>query len=208
MSRMSLGCFFFVSYIVKASPVLAFDQEEWRNDGERHAYSHAIIGPAYVAGVVGRITLLKRGNEVCGIQFDGFSRDRDKKPSSVFRSGEETFHAQYDQWVYGDGKPGIEHFRLLSKASIGIGRFILPSASRAWIDCGDIKKVRWQYPVYVATYSGSDRTDSVLIAPTAWIHFEDVDLGDPSLVWYGYDDTRAVLYISIKDLPGDRVGRE
>lgn len=62
-------------------------------------------------------------------------------------------------------------------------------------------KVWWKYPTALFFET---RGEQLELAPTAWRTFEDVDLQDKKLKWYGIGKNyiRHMITIPITDLPG------
>jgi len=191
-----IGSFtFFCNHIVLASNL-----EKWISDGEQHAKTHAIISFGYISVPLNNFVLLKSQVGICAIKFRSYIRDHDATPGSMFHSGSETFHAEYDWFYQTIGHNRFNKNSLISgqgkvkrSATIGIGRLILPSTS-ARITCGDIK-IGWNYPTYLPMYSGNNRNNSISVAPTGWSEINKVKIDDNRLSWYSYLDSRDTIYI-------------
>lgn len=205
--RIKDGIMFFLFFVlgISTGSSYAFDPEEDRKLGEDHATSNAIIKYGMVAAPLLTVTLLRKGSNVCAVRFTSYSRDNDMESGNVFHSGEESFHAEYDEYsLIREGliqNKYIGHRKLDRGESIGIGRFIFPTLRTAAVSCGEIKNIHWFYPVYIRLYVGKDKNDRVSIAPTGWTKFEDVDLSNQDIIWYEYGDTKFVKVIPVIDLP-------
>jgi len=178
--------------------------EKWRSEGERHAVDEAIVTFGHASPPRGRILLVRDAGAMCAIRFNNFSRAHDAKPGDMFNSGDESFSAEYDWYALdaktaeaiGSGKATVKRGRIL-----GIGRMVLPSNSAA-LQCGSIRGLGWNYPMYVSMYTGNKpSTSSAELAPTGWADIKHVNLHDPKLRWYAYDEERHALVIPFRDLP-------
>jgi len=178
--------------------------EQSRSEGERHAQSQAIVNFGYAAPTKGRLILVRDKGAVCAVRFNAFTRGHDAKPGNAFNSGDESFSAEYE-WYGVDGKTGAStssgKANVKRSATLGIGRLVLPSTSAA-LKCGSIQGLSWNYPMYVSMFSGqkpqASRTE---VAPTGWTDIKQLNLHDPRLRWYGYDEKRPVLLLPLADLP-------
>jgi hypothetical protein len=63
----------------------------------------------------------------------------------------------------------------------------------------------WTYPNHVAFYSGGQAQDEgIELAPTKWQEISEVNIQDPHLNWYRYDEKRERILIPRAHLPGAR----
>lgn len=183
--------------------------DEWIEKAEELSETHAIVNFGYVGTPLGKILLVKNGNDICALRIVGFHRKKNStQKQTLFYSGGDEYHVEYEWYYPIDGVAGFDsqkkmysgHGHLYRKPTYGIGRFVLPSLHAPIFECGEITGIAWHYPAYVPMYSGSNRNNSILLAPTGWEKISEVNMNDDKLVWYGYDDSRDTIYIPISDL--------
>src|SRR6267378_3870712 len=165
--------------------------EEWQADGEKHAQSHAIVSFGYVAAPINNVLLIRAQSGQCALRFTSFSRGHDAKPGSVFNSGDETFGAEFE-WAFVSDNGATRSGRGKCHAApvVGVGRVVIPSTS-ARIDCGSIKGLSWNYPIYVSMFTGSQPRDTGLrFAPTGCVELGRTTMTGTHLNWYGYTEAR------------------
>jgi hypothetical protein len=156
---------------------------------------------------LGRFLLVRKDKAVCALRFTKARRGHDIKPTTVFHSGEENFFAEYDWYFQGDGSGNFArrgvlsgHRRLHRKPLIGIGRLAFQTG-QVHVNCGTFRDLLWLYPTRVSFYGGSRRgDDGIEMAPTKWADIKEVDVHDPRLKWYRYEENRQSIYIPLEDL--------
>jgi hypothetical protein len=191
------------------SAAAASTVEDIRGDGEVHAESYAIVRFASVSPQLGRILLIKDSSgQLCAIRFSRFNRKHDAQPGDAFRSGAETFEADYDWFALADLE-GREvrtvesgHATVRRSETYGVGRLVLPSVS-ARMKCGAAEGLSWFYPLSVSMMLGAEQRDyGIQMAPTAWKGIHEVRLSDPRLRWYRFDATgQRALHVPLSELP-------
>ncbi len=67
-------------------------------------------------------------------------------------------------------------------------------------------RLDWEFPSWTGFVEvGSSRGGrKIEIAPTAWTDPSQIDLSDPHLKWYRYDEARDMTPIPLTELPGGR----
>jgi hypothetical protein len=165
---------------------------------ERHAQNEVFIAKSVVSVPIGRFLLIRRGDGICAVRFTKMYRGGDAHPPSIFSTGEESLYADYD-WYYShlvnadftsvDTRSG--HETASEKAPVGIGRFAF-----GW---GSLM-IEWSYPNIVAFKFPVNPPKDYELAPTKWQEIQEVNLNDPHLIWYAYDEKREAKYIPIDKL--------
>src|SRR5512139_286156 len=87
---------------------------------EKLARTHARIDWHQVGAPVGRFLLIRKGSSTCAVRFTEFHRGNNAKPPTLFSSGDESHHAEYDWYWQADGssdfrKPNVQsgHAKLI-----------------------------------------------------------------------------------------------
>src|SRR5262245_34155055 len=163
LSRLGIAAFLSVGICFGAD-----SPDKWRSEGEGHAIDEAIVTFGHLSPPRGRLLLVRNAAAACAIRFNQFSRAHDAKPSTIFNSGEESFSAEYDWYalnaktgeLMGSGTATVKRGALY-----GIGRMVLPSNSAA-LECGAIRGLSWNYPMYVSMYTDNKSNSGAQLAPT------------------------------------------
>ena len=156
---------------------------------------------------LGRFLLIRKDKRVCAVRFTKAQRGHDAKPATTFNSGEESFSAEYDWYFQEDGsgdftQPGVlsGHEQLAMKPLKGIGRLAFQTG-QIYVECGAFDKLFWRYPTWVTFYGKSSRGDyGIELAPTKWTEIQEVNVHDPRLKWYRYDENRESVDIPLDNL--------
>ncbi len=173
---------------------------------ERESRSYASVTYMNASAPLGRILLIRKGKDVCGVRFTEFHRGRDAKPPTIFHSGEETQYAEYDWYYQGDGsgdfkKPDVKagHEVLVKKPLVGVGRLAFQTGNIR-IRCGPFV-LGWIYPNHVAFSGGSQgRDEGIELSPTNWRDTSEVNLQDQRIRWYVYDEKRQDTLIPVEEI--------
>ncbi len=173
---------------------------------EKTALTHARIDWYQVAAPFGRFLLIRKGTNTCAIRFSEFHPGNNAKPPTLFCSGDESHHAEYDWYWQADGSGDFSksnvrsgHNKLIQRPLHGIGRFAFQTGT-VHVRCGPFRLL-WQYPMSVSFDAkggcGDGETD---LAPTRWQTLADISIKDSRLKWYKCDPHRRTLLISVDDL--------
>lgn len=152
---------------------------------------NAIVGFSWVDQPINKILLIKNGKHSCAIKYSSYSRLNDKRKSTVFRSGDETFFASADYMLMPNKR--IKHLELKKSPLYGIGKLAY-SPSNDSIRCGRAE-LFWSYPT--GTFLWSDDVDTRL-SPTSLQSFDEINFSDPDLEWFGYEEDRKIKIIKFK----------
>jgi hypothetical protein len=178
-----------------------------QNLNESHERVYATLTWDGAGAPLGRFLLIRKDKAVCAVRFTKVQRGHDAKPETTFNSGEESFSAEYDWYFQEDGsgdftQPGVlsGHEQLARKPLKGIGRLAFQTG-QIYVKCGTFDKLLWLYPTWVSFYGGSRRGDyGIELAPTKWTEIKEVNVHDPRLKWYRYDENRKPVDIPLDDL--------
>jgi hypothetical protein len=155
------------------------------------------IGKTAIVMPLGRILLVGKNSEYCAIKFTKYWTGR---------TGEDHF-AKYESYCQGD-KSGnfIKKNVILKRGELsfpkprGIGRFAFSLANRE-IECG-IARLLWSGQGAVHFYNKKQKQGDygIELAPTKWTDISHVDVFDPRLRWYKYDEKRRRENIPVDNL--------
>jgi hypothetical protein len=184
------------------------DEVERRYESlEQSTQKNATVTYMNASAPRGRILLIRNGKDTCAIRFTDFHRGHDEKTPTVFSSGEETLYAEYDWFYQGDGsgdltKSNVEvgHRKVKEGHMVGVGRFSFPTGTSA-IKCGPFS-LNWIYPNNVGFGLSNTKEDDVgnELAPTKWKEIQEVNLLEPRLKWYRFDEKRIRQIIPLDKL--------
>jgi hypothetical protein len=184
--------------IIWVQPALA--EKIPNNKGERFmppVPNDVHIGPNGVVISLGRIALIRRASEYCAVKFTNFWTGKT----------EEDRYAEYESYYQGDNTGSFSNrnvkFRkgkLSATKPRGIGRFAFTFGNRD-IRCGPIR-LWWGGGGSVHFFSSNQKQGDygIEIAPTIWTDISQVDVYDPRIKWYRYDEERPRLNIPIEKL--------
>jgi len=68
------------------------------------------------------------------------------------------------------------------------------------IECGSFTP-GWYYPTIVAFEEGAGVDCELELASTQWTELSQIDLGDPKLIWYRYNESQQDIFILLNELP-------
>jgi hypothetical protein len=177
-----------------------------RTPREKLALTHAKIDWHQVSAPFGRFLLIRKGSSTCAVRFTEFHRGNNSKPPTLFSSGDESHHAEYDWYWQADGsgdfrKQNVQsgHAKLIQKPLLGIGSFAFQTGI-VHVRCGPFKLL-WHYPVAVSfDVRGECSDERTELAPTVWKNIVDITGDDSRTRWYRCDETRESLLIPLDEL--------
>jgi hypothetical protein len=152
-----------------------------------------IIRPHLVSIPLGKILLVRKDSTYCAIK--------------LVRIG--LVNAEYVSYYQSD-KSGnfnkenveIKNGKLLAKEPVGIGRFAFAFGQKIDIECGPLE-LMWSGRRSIHFYSSSQderRYSDIELAPTPWGDISQVNVFDPRVKWYWYDEKRKTQVIPIDKL--------
>ncbi len=156
-----------------------------------------IIAPNAIIVPLNRILLIRKKSVYCGVKFTDFWAGKT----------EEDWFAKYESY-YQDDKTGdftnknVQFIKgeLASPKPRGIGRFAF-SLGKKEIQCGPIK-LYWsgKGSVYFYRLNQDEGDYGIELAPTIWTDISQVNVFDPRIKWYRYDEKRQRVNIPIDQL--------
>ncbi len=155
------------------------------------------IGTNAVSVPLGRIILIHKGSEYCAVKFNRFWTGKT----------EEDRYAEYESYLQGDGTGDFSNknvkFRkekLSFPKPRGIGRLAFSFGNKE-VRCGSIK-LFWSSKGWVYFFSSSQNQGDygIELAPTIWTDISQVNITDPRIKWYRYDEKRDDIVIPIDKL--------
>ena len=174
---------------------------------EQSANENATVTYMNASAPIGRLLLIRNGKDCCAVRFTEFHRGHDAKPSTIFNSGDETLYAEYDWYFQGDGsgdftKSNVKsgHEKLKRGPMVGIGRFSFQIGTTA-ISCGPFS-LSWIYPNNVGFHLSNTKEDDIgnELAPTKWKDLHEIDIREPRVRWYRFDEKRKDIIIPVDHL--------
>lgn len=194
-----------------ALPLLTFGAEPGKlektlEEIERNAYRDAIVTHGAAGAPIGHFLLIRKENNACAIRFTEYHRDPTSQAPSVFTSGGVSVYAEYDWYFQGDGSGDfskqnvkVGHAKLANKPLVGIGRMAFQTGTTL-VRCGPFK-LWWQGQRAVSFFPGTHPHDEgIELAPTKWRDVAEIDIRDPQIKWYRYDENREITYIPVDEL--------
>lgn len=183
--------------------ILAFGIGMADDVDESKLRTHALVTWYDVGAPLGRFLLIRKDSNLCAIKFTEYHKGNDAKPPTVFSSGEESLDAKYECFCQSERGGGFGDATLgevNKRASWGIGRLAF-GGGKTNVRCGPFK-LPWMYPARVSfNIEGTKLGDQgIELAPTRWSAIDEVNVRDPRLRWFRYDESRKVTYIPIGDL--------
>lgn len=196
---------------IEGQVVLAIDNGDivLPKDNEVYIAEVGIVMP------VGRILLVRRNSDYCVIKFTKFWLENTSEVGSLFVSSGSDKYAMYESHYQGD-KTGVfskknvqvKKEKLSAPKPRGIGRLAFSFSDRE-VKCGAIK-LEWFGKGGVHFYGeGQKQGDyGIELAPTKWTDISEVNVFDPRLKWYRYDENRKRINIPVEQLWEDKEKRK
>jgi len=176
----------------------------------RHDEAH--IGQTAIVMPLGYLLLVRQDAEYCAINFTKAWSENTSEVGSMFVASGSDEYAIYNSWYQGDKSGDFSNKNVefktgklsLSKPR-GIGRLAFSSGNKE-IKCGSIKLL-WSGNGSIHFYSkGQEQGDyGIELAPTPWTDITKVNVFDPRIKWYRYDENRKRINIPIDKLWEDTV---
>jgi len=172
---------------------LALAEQEYRQRAD-----DVSVGATGASVPVGRIMLIRKGVQYGAIKFTN---------AWIGRFGWE--RATYESYYQGDGTGDF------SKANVQVRNGRLSLSKEHWVGGGhhinfwrdvDIRcgplKLLWTYRTNVCFFSDSQEQGDygIELAPTKWTAISQVNVFDPRVKWYRYDEKRRAQFIPIDQL--------
>lgn len=188
-----IACLAIISICATTEKVIAFYYGDTGkpNCNEVHIGKTAIVMPS------GRILIVRHDTRYCAIKFTKFWTGNTK----------DDFYANYESYCQEDNSSDFSKNNvLLNKEKLsfptprGIGRFSFSLGNKE-INCGSIK-LFWSGDGAVHFYGLNQKQGDygIELAPTPWTDISQVNVSDPRVKWYRYDDGRRRENIPIDEL--------
>ncbi len=170
---------------------------EGLDEGIQEANRYAYIHGQGVGAPIGKLLLIRRNRQLCAVRFTDPKRGYDGSLGTWFSSGKESVYASYDWYYQGDGsgdltKPNVEFGQgEVSRLSwVGITFHLSFPRGNRYVECGDFE-FEWGFPHVLAFPRQSDRfnPNDFAMAPTNWTQVSEINLQDPKIRWYTFNDT-------------------
>ena len=176
----------------------------------RHNEAH--IGQTAIVMPLGYLTLVRQDAKYCAINFTKAWPENTSEVGSMFEASGSDEYAIYNSWYQGDKSGDFSNKnvefkmdKLLLPKPRGIGRLAFSPGNKE-IKCGPIKLL-WSGNGSIHFYSkGQKQGDyGIELAPTPWTDISEVNVRDPRIKWYRYDEQRKRINIPIDKLWEDTV---
>lgn len=169
------------------------------------------IGKTAIVMPLGKILLVRRDSAYCAIKFIKFWSENTSEAGTVFVASGSDEYAIYDSYYQGDNtgdfsKKDVQFKKekLSFPKPRGIGRLAFSFGNKE-IKCGNIGLL-WSGKGSVHFYGeGQKQGDyGIELAPTEWTDISQVNVFDPRLKWYRYDENRKRVNIPVDQLWEDK----
>ena len=162
------------------------------------------IGPCCIGMPLGRILLVHKDSMYCSVSFTKFWTEKD---------GKEKF-AIYDVYYQKDGTGDFKNKKVkfsTEKASFlelrGVFYPLIWQPGKPEIKCGPLSLAwsPWSDVCHVCFFEGADPDGDygIELAPTPWTNITEVNVFEPRVKWYKYDEGRNYINIPIYKLWDD-----
>jgi len=148
---------------------------------------------------LGRLLFIRRGSEYGVVKFTEVWTEK---------SGEDKY-GRYESYYQGDktgdfSKKNVQYRegKLIDPKGIWVGGSHYFSLRGIYnIRCGPIK-LAWVYKTFVSFLpaNGKRKDHGIELAPTKWTDISEVNVFDPRLKWYRYDEKQKIIRIPIDQL--------
>lgn len=168
------------------------------------------IGKTAIVMPLEKILLVRKGSEYCVIKFSKFWSENTSEVGTLFVASGSDEYAMYESYYQGDKTGDFSKKNVLFKKEKlsfpkprGIGRLAF-SFGNDEIKCGSIK-LQWSGEGSVHFYREGQKMGDygIELAPTKWIDISEVNVFDPRLKWYRYDEKRKRANIPVDKLWND-----
>lgn len=155
------------------------------------------IGKTAVVIPLGKILLVRRDSDYCAIKFTEFWTGKTEQDVYAI------YESYYQRDKTGDFSKKTVEFRkdkLAFPKPRGIGRLAFSFGNRT-ICCGSLK-LKWagRGSVFFSAEGEKQGDSGIELAPTIWTDISEVEVFDPRIKWYRYDEERKRMNISIDQL--------
>lgn len=164
------------------------------------------LAPNGVVMPLGRILLVRRGTEYCALKFIRFWTGKTERDR----------YAEYESYCPREASDNpefraerVEKKRETASFSrlFGFGRLAFSLGNKE-VKCGSLR-LFWsgKGAVYFFARDQSQGDHGIELAPTPWSDISQVNISDPNVRWYRYNETRKRVNIPVDKLWPDSAGR-
>jgi len=191
--------------LIEDKAVFAFDF--YFGDVGPPGKNEVYIGETALVMPLGRIMLVRKNQDYCAIKFTKWwSKNPSSKPSMFVATGTDEY-AMYESYYRSEKSSDssdkswqINTAKLSLPKLRGIGRFAFSFGNKD-IKCGNMS-VSWggQGALCFNKACQNYGDDGNEFAPTPWTDIKDVNVFDPRIKWFRFDDSRKRVNIPIDTL--------
>lgn len=213
MKRIVFPCIFILLISMITMPVKtagAYDELQPK-DNEVGIYYSGVAVP------LNRIILIRKNAEYCAIKFIKVWTEFDEERYKTYTHHVDVEldkyystkkYADYEGYYQGDGsgsftKTNVKITRETASWLPLKGPFrpFIYQPGRARVECGPYR-LGWQYKTFVSSIPKGKYLEEhgFELAPTTWKDIKEINVFDPRVKWYRYDEKREKLFIPIDKL--------
>jgi hypothetical protein len=169
-----------------------------------------------------RILLIRKDSNYCAVRFTSYWTEVDEERrkeyakhiaaggevADLFREESEKKYAIYDSFYQGDGTGDFANKNVQESQGKaywlppkGPFRLFIYQPGDPHVKCGPYT-LEWRYKTYVSVVPHDKHPEDYgfEIAPTPWTDIKEVNVKDPRIKWYRYDEKRERIFIPIDKL--------
>lgn len=175
-----------------------YDGHTLPNDNDVYIAEMGVIMP------LGRILLIKKGDDYCALKFTKFWIENTSEVGTFFVSSGSDKFGTYEAYFQADktgnfGKNNVQvkKDKLSFPKPRGLGRLAFSFGNKE-VSCGTIE-LEWfgKSGVYFYGEGQKENDYGIEFAPTKWADISEVNVFDTRLTWYRYDINRKRVNIPI-----------
>jgi hypothetical protein len=172
------------------------------------------IGNTIIVMPIGKIFLVRKDSEYCAVKFTKVWSENTSEISTLFVAAGSDEYALYESYYQGDKSGDFSKKNVqFNKAKLsylkprGIGRLAFTFGNQE-IKCGAIKLSAISNSISFYG-SGQEAGDyGIELAPTKWTDISQVNVFEPRLRWYRYDENRKGVNIPVDKLWEDKENKK
>jgi hypothetical protein len=164
------------------------------------------IGNTIIVMPLEKILLVRKGSEYCAIKFTKLWSENTSEIGTLFVASGSDEYAMYELYYQGD-KTGdftkknvkFKKEKLSYLKPRGIGRLAFTFGNQE-IKCGTIELSAISNSVSFYGEGQKEGDYGIELAPTKWTDISEVNVFDPRIKWYRYDENRERVNIPVEQL--------
>ena len=156
------------------------------------------IAPNAVSIPLGKIVLVHKGSEYGAVKFNEFWTGKTKDEEYAIY---ESYYQSDKSGDFSNKNVKYKKEKLSFPKSYGIGRLAFVFGKKIDVKCGNINLL-WSGKSWLYFYSSKQDEGNygIELAPTIWTDISQVNVFDPRIKWYKYDEKRPRQTIPIDKL--------